>query len=134
MLILGVDLIPFVVTLVVCLTWSLEYGILIGVGVNLLFIIYASSRPQIRLEELTVGSHRVLLVEPDRSLPFAAAEYLKLKIMKKALDLPDVDIIVLNGRYVKAIDVTVAEVCMKRYIVATFSSALYSIDLAISYI
>lgn len=78
---------------------------------NLLFIIYASSRPQIRLEELTVGSQRILLVEPDRSLSFSAAEYLKLKIMKKALDLPDVNIIVLNGQYVKTIDVTLAEVC-----------------------
>lgn len=101
------------VTLVVCLTFSLEYGILVGVGVNLLFIVYASSRPQIRIEELTVGSHQVLLVEPDRSLPFSAAEYLKLKIMKKALDLPEVNIIVLSGRYVKTIDVTLAEVCIK---------------------
>lgn len=109
-MLLGVDLIPFVVTLVVCLTFSLEYGILIGVGVNLLFIIYASSRPQIRIEELSVGSHKVLLVEPDRSLPFSAAEYLKLKIMKKSLDMPEVNIVVLSGRYVKTIDVTLAEV------------------------
>jgi len=77
--------------------------------VNLLFIIYASSRPQIRIEELTVDSHRVLLVEPDQSLSFSAAEYLKLKVMEKALDLPDVDIVVLNGRYVKTIDSTLAE-------------------------
>lgn len=101
------------VTLVVCLTFSLEYGILVGVGVNLLFIVYASSRPQIRIEELTVDSHQILLVEPDRSLTFSAAEYLKLKIMKKALDLPEVNIIVLSGRYVKTIDVTLAEVCTK---------------------
>lgn len=98
-------------TLVVCLTFSLEYGILIGVGVNLLFIIYASSRPQVRMEELTVRGNQVLHVLPDRSLPFSAAEYLKLKIMKKALDRPDVKVIVLDGRYVKTIDVTLAEVC-----------------------
>lgn len=105
-------MIPFVVTLIVCLTFSLEYGILIGVGVNLLFIIYASSRPQIRIEDMTVGNHQVLLVEPDRSLPFSAAEYLKLKIMKRTLDSPDVNIVVLSGRYVKTIDVTLAEVCL----------------------
>lgn len=102
-------------TLVVCLVFSLEYGILIGVGVNLLFVIYASSRPQIRMDKLTVGSHKVLLVEPDRSLPFSAAEYLKLKIMKKSLDLPEVSIVVLSGRYVKAIDVTLAEVSQSSY-------------------
>lgn len=79
---------------------------------NVLFIIYASSRPQIRMEELAVGSHHILLVEPDRSLPFSAAEYLKLKIMKKALDLPEIETIVLNGRYVQTIDVTLAEVCI----------------------
>lgn len=120
------------VTLVVCLTLSLEYGILVGVGVNLLFIIYASSRPQIRIEELTVGNNRILLVEPDRSLPFSAAEYLKLKIMKKVLNSPDVNVVVLNGRYVKTIDVTLAEVCIKRkdYLIA-FPCLAWSLSIEI---
>ncbi|XP_037043308.1 sodium-independent sulfate anion transporter-like [Bradysia coprophila] len=104
-----VDVIPFVVTLVVCLTFSLEYGILIGVGVNLMFIIYASSRPQVRVNELIIDGKVVLHVEPDRSLPFSAAEYLKLKITKKTIDSPDINIVVLDGRYVKTIDVTLAE-------------------------
>lgn len=104
-------MIPFVVTLVVCLTFSLEYGILIGVGVNLMFIIYSSSRPQVRINELIIDGKIVLHVEPDRSLPFSAAEYVKLKITKKTLDSPDINIVVLDGRYVKTIDVTLAEVC-----------------------
>lgn len=113
MLLLGIDVVPFIVTLVACLTLSLEYGILIGVGVNLMFIIFASSRPQVSVEDITVGSQRILLVEPDRSLPFSAAEYVKLRIMKRALDAPDVNLIVLNGKHVQTIDVTLAEVCMK---------------------
>lgn len=81
---------------------------------NILFIVYASSRPHTAIEEIFVGSNHILHIEPDQSLPFSAAEYLKLRIMKKALDLPDVTIIVLNGKFVKTIDVTVAEVCFAR--------------------
>lgn len=75
---------------------------------------YASSRPQLLIEQMFVGSHRILYVEPDRNLPFSAAEYLKFQIMKNAIDLPDVNIVVLCGKYVKTIDVTLAEVSVKR--------------------
>jgi len=104
-----IDVVPFIVTLLACLGLSLEYGILIGAGVNIIFIVFASSRPRIAFEEIYVGNHRVLYFEPDQSLPFSAAEYVKLRIMKKALESPDVHMIVLSGKYVKSIDVTLAE-------------------------
>lgn len=41
------DLFPFVVTIVTCLFWSLEYGIVCGIVANLIYILYSSARPQV---------------------------------------------------------------------------------------
>lgn len=49
------DFFPFLVTLFVCLFWSLEYGILCGIAANVSYILYSSARPQIWLYTLKVG-------------------------------------------------------------------------------
>lgn len=45
------DIIPFLATLLGCLLLGLEYGILIGVGINVLFVLYSTSRPNIEFIE-----------------------------------------------------------------------------------
>ena len=42
-----VDLIPAFATFVCCLIWALEYGILVGVGIQVLFILYNAARPSV---------------------------------------------------------------------------------------
>lgn len=49
------DLIPGLTTFVCCLIFPLEFGILIGVSVNVLFILYHAARPKITIENLTVS-------------------------------------------------------------------------------
>lgn len=51
---LGADLIPFFVAFIACLVLPLEVGILLAIGLNLLFILYHSARPKVSLEELEV--------------------------------------------------------------------------------
>ena len=53
-LISGIDLIPFMVTFLCCLVWKLEYGIIVGAGVQCVFILYNSARPNIRIETYKV--------------------------------------------------------------------------------
>lgn len=53
-LLLGTDLIPYFVAFIACLVMPLELGILAAIGVNLLFILYHSARPKVRLETLEV--------------------------------------------------------------------------------
>jgi hypothetical protein len=55
-----IDLIPLLVTFVACLGLGLDYGMLIGIGVNLLFILYSSARPKVQVRNLTVS---ILLVK-----------------------------------------------------------------------
>jgi len=50
-----VDLIPMAVTFVAGLALGLDYGMLIGIGVNLMFILYNAARPKVRVCSLTVS-------------------------------------------------------------------------------
>lgn len=49
------DLIPGVGTFVLCLTLPLELGILSGVVVNIIFILYHAARPKFSVEMLKVS-------------------------------------------------------------------------------
>lgn len=49
------DLIPMTVTFVAGLVLGLDYGMLIGIGVNLTFIFYNSARPKVQVRSLTVS-------------------------------------------------------------------------------
>lgn len=53
------DLIPGVGTFVLCLTLPIELGILTGVIVNIIFILYHAARPKLSVEMLKVSTgHR----------------------------------------------------------------------------
>lgn len=49
------DLIPGLAAFVSCLVFPLEMGILVGIGINVLFILYHASRPKIHMEKAIVS-------------------------------------------------------------------------------
>lgn len=53
---------PFLVTFVACLVLGMEVGILIGVVIDVLLLLYYSARPKLLMESLTV-----IQVEPLRT-------------------------------------------------------------------
>ncbi|KAJ3644901.1 hypothetical protein Zmor_022600 [Zophobas morio] len=100
------DMIPFLVTLICCLTISLDYGILIGIGVNLLFILYPSARPKVNIVRTQIVKEReICVVKPMENLFFPAAEHFRDRILEcKGHDI----VVVVDGEYLRTIDVTVA--------------------------
>ena len=52
------DLISAVVTFLAGLLWNLAYGILVGVGVQLVFVLYSIARPKVSIEERKVSQFR----------------------------------------------------------------------------
>lgn len=48
------DLIPGLAAFFACLVFPLEIGILFGIGINIVFILYHAARPKIRIEYLAV--------------------------------------------------------------------------------
>lgn len=49
------DLIPGIAAFIACLVLPLEMGILVGIGINVVFILYHASRPKIHMEKLIVS-------------------------------------------------------------------------------
>lgn len=87
---------------------GLEYGILFGISTNLVFVLYNTSRPHLKCECVDVVSQTVILVTPDESLYFSAAEYVRYKVLKTVNTHSEASVIVLNGHYVNHMDSTVA--------------------------
>jgi len=53
------DLVPMFVTFLFCLIIGVEYGILSGVAINLVFLLYPSARPSVYVDKHTVGSSKI---------------------------------------------------------------------------
>ncbi|KAK9295385.1 hypothetical protein QLX08_010277 [Tetragonisca angustula] len=77
------DLIPGLGTFIACLLLQLEIGILCGIGLNILFILYHAARPKISVEKLT-SRHgiRYLMLTPDRCLIFPSVDYVRNLVTK----------------------------------------------------
>ncbi|XP_044731995.1 sodium-independent sulfate anion transporter-like [Chrysoperla carnea] len=116
------DLAIYIITVLSCLFTSLEIGILIGIGINTVWILYGAARPNISIEYVMVSNKRVMLVTPSQSLLFPSAEYLReiivaeLDYMKNYSSISNTQnngennlVIVLDGRNVLYIDTTVAK-------------------------
>ncbi|XP_014238195.1 sodium-independent sulfate anion transporter-like [Trichogramma pretiosum] len=105
-----IDLIPAVVTFLCCLLLQLEIGIVVGIGINLLFLLYASARPSIRVgKDINVDGLEYLVITPDRSLVFPSVEYVRSMISKQGskqgTDVP----VVIDSTHIQAADFTAAK-------------------------
>ncbi|KAG5315058.1 PREDICTED: sodium-independent sulfate anion transporter [Acromyrmex echinatior] len=77
------DLIPGVGTFIACLLLQLEIGILCGIGINILFILYHAARPKISVEKLkTHHGVEYLMLTPDRCLIFPSVDYVRNLVTK----------------------------------------------------
>ncbi|XP_075974014.1 epidermal stripes and patches isoform X1 [Anticarsia gemmatalis] len=79
------DLIPGVGTFLLCLTLPIELGILTGVIVNIIFILYHAARPKLSVEMLkTEHGVEYLMITPDRCLMFPSVDYVRRLVTKFA--------------------------------------------------
>ena len=77
------DLIPGLGTFIACLLLQLEIGILCGIGINILFILYHAARPKISVEKLTTRhGTQYLMLTPDRCLIFPSVDYVRNLVTK----------------------------------------------------
>ncbi|KAM6050480.1 sodium-independent sulfate anion transporter isoform 1-T1 [Chlamydotis macqueenii] len=97
----GLDLVPLCVTFLLCF-WEVQYGIVAGVLVSGMLLLYSIARPPIKVLE---GD--VLLVQPGSSLHFPAVECLRDAVCSQALAASPPRSIILDCRHISSIDYTV---------------------------
>ncbi|KAJ1526898.1 hypothetical protein ONE63_008450 [Megalurothrips usitatus] len=108
-----IDLIPLGATFLCCLLIGLEYGMIVGIAVNLLILLYHSARPPVDMKWVVVNGCNVLLVTPAQSLAFPSAEYVREVIVadcNQHRDESQQSAVVIDGANLFNIDSTVAKV------------------------
>ena len=107
-----IDLIPALATFFGCLFWCLENGILLGVGIQVLLILYQSARPSLYVEvcEDEDSSIHFLHVTIDRGLMYPAVSYVRHFINKAGVqEGQSTAPLVLDCSHMSTSDFTVAE-------------------------
>ncbi|XP_001607795.1 sodium-independent sulfate anion transporter [Nasonia vitripennis] len=105
------DLIPMFATFFLCLVIGVEYGIVAGVGINLVFLLYPSARPQVHVEKyFTDSGAEYLSVTPGNSLYFPAVDFIKQSVGNAGITEGSSQIpVVVDCRYVLGADFTAAK-------------------------
>ncbi|XP_012145962.2 sodium-independent sulfate anion transporter isoform X2 [Megachile rotundata] len=104
-----IDLIPLTVTLFSCLAIGPEYGMIAGIAVNLILLLYFAARPGLLIEERLIDGLKILFVSPKQSLSYPAAEYLRERVMSWCARRSETIPVIVEGRHVLRIDATVAK-------------------------
>ncbi|NXM66693.1 S2611 protein, partial [Serilophus lunatus] len=95
------DLVPLCVTFLLCF-WEVQYGIVAGVLVSGILLLYSIARPPVKVVE---GD--VLLVQPGSSLHFPAIEGLRDTVCSRALRASPPRSVILDCCHISSIDYTV---------------------------
>ncbi|KAI5728042.1 hypothetical protein M8J77_010767 [Diaphorina citri] len=103
------DLIPLFTTFVFSLLLGLEFGIIVGIVVNIVFILYSSARPNVSLNWVPVDDQEVLVVTPAQSLVYPAVEYIRDVIVSTCQDKDSNCPVVIDGTHIYNIDSTMAK-------------------------
>ncbi|XP_076248303.1 sodium-independent sulfate anion transporter [Calliopsis andreniformis] len=105
-----IDLIPAIATFLCCLFIRLELGIVIGIGINVLFLLYASARPSLRVhKDTSINGCEYLVITPDRSLVFPSVEYVRALISKQGTKQGTAVPVVIDSTHIQAADFTAAK-------------------------
>ncbi|XP_045448781.1 sodium-independent sulfate anion transporter [Melitaea cinxia] len=106
-----VDLLPTFVTFILCLVIGVELGIVAGVLLNVLLLLYPSARPNMEAEIVTNATgFSYLLVTVGNSLYFPGVEYIRQYISRAAKKQGDCTMpVVIDCRFVLGADFTAAK-------------------------
>ncbi|XP_045445815.1 sodium-independent sulfate anion transporter-like [Melitaea cinxia] len=103
------ELFYFIATICVCLVLGLEYGIVAGVIIDALVLLFTSARPSLEVNNIieTKGYVCIIIRLPE-SLPYCAADHLRRKILKISFGAECDTFIIIDGVVLRKMDSTVA--------------------------
>ncbi|RVE51301.1 hypothetical protein evm_004105 [Chilo suppressalis] len=105
------DLVPAFATFALCLAIGVELGILAGIAINVVLLLYPSARPQLDAEIVTNASgFSYVLVTVGNSLYFPSVEYIRQYVERAAKKQGGCSMpVVIDCRYVLGADFTAAK-------------------------
>lgn len=121
------DLVPYLVTLVASLGLDVAYGTLIGIGVDLVILLFPVARPSIKIDsssqqindlelssashsqQLQVGAESVAVVTVDSSIRYPSIDYISEQITELSSSVDHPTKVVLDFSRVNMIDYTVVQ-------------------------
>ncbi|XP_068084197.1 sodium-independent sulfate anion transporter [Anabrus simplex] len=107
------DLIPAFATFLACLWLGVEIGIVIGIAVDIAFLLYFNARPRVLVEKVTIsGGLEYILVTPSAGLLFPAVDFVR-EAVAKASNPEDEEganlTVVVNCKHMHRADFTAAQ-------------------------
>ncbi|XP_064092367.1 sodium-independent sulfate anion transporter-like [Macrobrachium nipponense] len=107
-----IDLIPWGITLIACLGWGLEWGILLGIGVNLAMLLYSIATPAVRISVVPPSKQHAgyILVAPSHGVSYPSITHVRSAVRKAGLrqaggSLP----VVIDCAFIDTVDFTSAK-------------------------
>ncbi|XP_022178519.1 sodium-independent sulfate anion transporter-like [Myzus persicae] len=106
-----IDLIPAFATFLCSLLIRLEVGIVVGIAINVIILLYTLARPSVHVEkQQSEFGYEYLVITPDRSLVFPSVEYVRAVVSKAGLKQGLSSIpVVMDCRHIQGADFTAAK-------------------------
>ncbi|XP_045112599.1 sodium-independent sulfate anion transporter-like [Portunus trituberculatus] len=82
-----IDLVPLLVTFIACLMWGLEWGILLGIGLNLSMLLFSIATPSVKVALVPPGKQHggYVLVTPAHGVSYPSTSHIRATIRKAGL-------------------------------------------------
>ncbi|XP_049820326.1 sodium-independent sulfate anion transporter-like isoform X2 [Aethina tumida] len=103
-----IDLVPFLLTILSCLILGIEIGILIGICVDIIMVLYSVARPKVIFEKLPISSEKEYLkITPTSSIFFPSAQYIRENIIKNNVEIgSNINMVVIDCHRINRLDFT----------------------------
>lgn len=102
------DLFLLIITMIVCLFAGLEYGIIVGILLDAMLLLFLASRPSVKISFITTDNRQSIVITLIDKVPYCAAEYIRREIMKSYYGANKEVVIVIDGTNLQTMDSTVA--------------------------
>ena len=102
------ELFILIATMCVCLSLGLEYGIMAGVIIDALSLLFSIARPSIEVNAVGASKGNMVLISLPESLSYCAADHVRRKILNSANNAEFDTVIVVDGSNLRNMDTTVA--------------------------
>lgn len=102
------EFVVLVLTMMTSLIVGLEYGVILGVLVEVLIIMHRSARPKVNDTIVTIGAKDVMLIPMPERASYCSGSYLRKKIVKNIQASNIGTVVIIDGSNTSGIDSTVA--------------------------